>query len=79
MSKNISESFEHDLGGIEDPRVERTKLHPLSEILLIVLAGAICGAESWRDFVLFGLVANAKQISSAIRSHWLIEIGIYTQ
>ena len=29
MSKNISESFEHYFGGIEDPRVERTKLYPL--------------------------------------------------
>ena len=42
MSKNISESFEHYFGGIEDPRFERTKLYPLSEILFVVLAGAIC-------------------------------------
>ena len=36
------------------PRVERTKLYPLSEILFVVLSGSVCGAESWRDFVLFG-------------------------
>lgn len=39
---------------LEDPRIERKKLYPLSEILLIVLCGSICGAQSWRDFVTFG-------------------------
>lgn len=39
---------------LEDPRIDRKKLYPLTEILLIVLCGSICGAQSWRDFVLFG-------------------------
>ncbi len=39
---------------LEDPRINRKKLYPLTEILLIVLCGSICGAQSWRDFVLFG-------------------------
>lgn len=39
---------------LEDPRIERGKRYTLSEILLVVLTGSICGAESWRDFVLFG-------------------------
>jgi len=38
---------------LQDPRIDRKKLHPLTEILLIVLCGSICGAQSWRDFVLF--------------------------
>ncbi|MFY7697251.1 MAG: transposase family protein, partial [Legionella sp.] len=29
-------------------------MYPLIEILFVVLCGSICGAESWRDFVLFG-------------------------
>ncbi|MFN0204441.1 MAG: transposase family protein [Bacteroidia bacterium] len=29
-------------------------MYPLSEILFVVLSGSVCGAESWRDFVLFG-------------------------
>lgn len=37
-----------------DPRIERSKLYPLEEILFVVLCGSICGAESWRDFVSFG-------------------------
>ncbi len=39
---------------LEDPRIDRKKLHSLSDILLILFCGAICGAESWRDFVRFG-------------------------
>lgn len=39
---------------LEDPRIERQKLHSLPDILLVVFCGAICGAESWRDFVDFG-------------------------
>ena len=39
---------------LPDPRISRKKLYPLIEILFVVLCGSICGAESWRDFVLFG-------------------------
>jgi len=35
---------------LEDPRIDRKKLYPLTEILFIVLCGSICGAQSWRDF-----------------------------
>src|SRR5579872_947848 len=39
---------------LEDPRVNRTKVYPLNEILFIVICAIICGADSWRDFVDFG-------------------------
>lgn len=39
---------------LEDSRIDRKKLYPLKEILLLVLTGAICGTQSWRDFVTFG-------------------------
>lgn len=32
---------------IEDPRIERTKKHPLESILYIVLCGTISGVDSW--------------------------------
>jgi predicted transposase YbfD/YdcC len=54
MNKDVSKSFESHFGDLKDPRIERTKLYPLSEILFVVLTGSVCGAESWRDFVLFG-------------------------
>lgn len=39
---------------LEDPRIERTKLHPLLSIVTIALCAVICGAESWDDIAMFG-------------------------
>ena len=54
MNNDTLSAFESHFGKPKDPRINRKKLYPLVEILLIVLCGSICGAESWRDFVLFG-------------------------
>ena len=54
MRASISEEFKGHFSRLADPRLDRKKLYPLSEILFIVLCGSICGAGSWRDFVLFG-------------------------
>ena len=39
---------------LDDPRVERTKLHPLESILVIAICAVICGAESWNEIEAFG-------------------------
>jgi len=39
---------------LEDPRVERTKLHPLLSIVVIAICAVIGGAESWDDIEQFG-------------------------
>jgi predicted transposase YbfD/YdcC len=39
---------------LDDPRVERTKLHPLVSIITIALCAVICGAETWDDIAEFG-------------------------
>ncbi len=41
-------------GQLDDPRIERKKLHPIPEILLLTLCAVICGAESWDDIEVFG-------------------------
>jgi predicted transposase YbfD/YdcC len=33
---------------IDDPRIDRSKRHQLIDIIVIVIIGVICGAESWR-------------------------------
>ena len=71
MNKDVSDSFESYFGGLKDPRIKRLKLYPLTEILFIVLCGTICGAESWRDFVLFG-----KEKLTFLREHYPYEHGI---
>jgi hypothetical protein len=54
MEQEISKSFGIHFSKLTDYRIKRKKLYPLVEILFVVLCGSICGAESWRDFVLFG-------------------------
>jgi predicted transposase YbfD/YdcC len=39
---------------VEDPRVERTKLHKLLDIIIIAICGVICGAEGWAEIEEFG-------------------------
>jgi len=41
-------------GQLDDPRIDRKKLHPMPEILLLTLCAVICGAESWDDIETFG-------------------------
>ncbi|MEI8129519.1 MAG: transposase family protein [bacterium] len=47
--KNKLQTFLDYFSNLDDPRVERNKLFPLDEILLVVLCGTICGAEGWED------------------------------
>jgi len=47
--------FRQHLGGLEDPRVDRTKRHALIDILMIALCATLCGAEGWEDMQEFGL------------------------
>jgi hypothetical protein len=41
-------------GQLDDHRIDRKKLHPMPEILLLTLCAVICGAESWDDIETFG-------------------------
>lgn len=41
-------------GQLDDPRIDRKKLHPMLEILLLTLCAVICGSESWDDIETFG-------------------------
>lgn len=41
------------LKSIEDPRVDRTKLHSLTDILFIAVCSSICGMCGWEDFQAF--------------------------
>jgi hypothetical protein len=53
MTRQMAERFQEHFGKMTDPRVERTKLYPWGDFF-VMLCGSICGAESWRDFVMFG-------------------------
>ena len=38
---------------VEDPRIDRTKLHPLLNVLVMALSGALAGANGWDELALF--------------------------
>ena len=58
MEHQVPKTLVEHFSAIDDPRIDRTKLHKLIDILVISICATICGAETWEDFQLFGL---AKQ------------------
>ncbi len=47
---SLVEHFEE----LEDPRVERTRIHRLSDIIVIAICAVICGADNWVEVEEFG-------------------------
>ena len=43
---------------LEDPRIDRTRLHDLMDIIVIAICAVICGCEGWVDIAKYG---RAKQ------------------
>lgn len=71
MDHKQASSFQKYFATLEDPRIERRKLHPLPDILFITLCASICGAESWRD-----IVDYAHEQSEVLKSYIDLENGV---
>jgi len=74
MSENLGAAIVEHFSGLEDPRMDRTKLHPLENIIVIALCAVICGADSWVDVELLGeskreWLAGFLDLSNGIPSH----------
>lgn len=54
MKEQPIASIEHHFSGLEDPRIDRTKLHKLLDIVVIAICAVVCGADSWVDVEVFG-------------------------
>ncbi len=57
-----------------DPRIERTRLHPLRSVVGIAVCGVICGADSWVEVAEFGesrrdWLGEWLDLSAGIPSH----------
>jgi hypothetical protein len=48
----MSSFFEH-FASLPDPRVERTRLHKLSDILFITMAAVLSGCDDWNEIELY--------------------------
>jgi predicted transposase YbfD/YdcC len=54
MGTRLGESIEKHFGNIPEPRLERTRLYELMEILVIAICAVICGADNWEEIADFG-------------------------
>lgn len=74
MTDPISETIEKYFGDIPEPRLVRTRLHGLMDILIIAICGVICEADSWEDIEGFGhakedWLRTILELSNGIPSH----------
>ena len=54
MDEQPVASIEHHFSDLEDPRIDRTKLHRLLDIVVIAICGVICGGDTWVEVESFG-------------------------
>jgi predicted transposase YbfD/YdcC len=54
MEDNVLPPIEQYFGDLTDPRIDRTKLHKLLDILVIAICAVIAGADNWEDIEEFG-------------------------
>jgi hypothetical protein len=64
MSDSISAGIEQHFGDIEDPRIDRTKLHKLMDILVIAICAVIAGADRCE-----GLFYQIHTLSKSTQQH----------
>ncbi len=51
---SIQQNLVGHFAPIKDPRVERTKKHQLTDILVIAILAVISGAQGWEDIENYG-------------------------
>ena len=54
MEDEILPTIANHFGDLTDPRIDRTKLHKLLDILVIAICAVIAGADNWEDVAAFG-------------------------
>lgn len=74
MEENDLRDLESVFTQVEDPRLERTKLHRLRDIIILAICGVICGAEGWVEIEEFGKAKEAffrewLELPNGIPSH----------
>jgi predicted transposase YbfD/YdcC len=54
MEDTVLPTIQQHFGDLTDPRMDRTKLHKLIDILVIAICAVIAGADNWEDVEEFG-------------------------
>ena len=58
MSAGIVQHF----ASLEDPRIDRNKLHALIDIVLLTICTVVSGADGWEAIEDFGRESNPKSL-----------------
>ena len=48
----------HYFSAMKDPRIDRTKVHSLEDIIVIAILSVLCGAETWDEMEVFGIMVT---------------------
>jgi predicted transposase YbfD/YdcC len=59
VAKSSKPSLLDHIAIIPDPRIERSRLHSLQDVLVIAICGMICGADDWVAIEQFGWAKEA--------------------
>jgi predicted transposase YbfD/YdcC len=59
MKENDLRDLESIFAQVEDPRMERTRLHRLRDIIIVAICGVLCGANGWVEIEEFGKAKEA--------------------
>jgi len=59
MEENDLRDLESIFAQVEDPRMDRTKLHRLRDIIILAICGVLCGADGWVEIEEFGKAKEA--------------------
>ncbi len=51
-------SIAHHFAGLTDPRIDRSRLHELLDLVIIAICAVVAGADSWDDIEDFGRVEH---------------------
>src|SRR5712691_4295643 len=74
MEANDLRDLESIFAQVEDPRMERTKLHRLQDIIILAICGVLCGADGWVEIEELGKakadwLTELLQLPNGIPSH----------
>jgi predicted transposase YbfD/YdcC len=58
MTADPELSIAHHFAGLTDPRIDRSRLHELLDIVTIAICAVVAGADSWDDIEDFGTVKH---------------------
>src|SRR6266568_3974497 len=59
MEESDLRDLESIFAQVEDPRMERTKLHRLRDIIILAICGVLWGADGWVEIEEFGKAKEA--------------------